>query len=166
MIPVGPLCSKHAGTTISPWIITPEALAPHALPAKAKEHILAPHLNHDNGTTFAIEVQVSVDNQTIGRTTLDVMDWTFDQLIAHQASSGCGLRTGDLLGIGTISGPGPDEHGCLLEKFAEGQTPRRGYLEDGEEVQMTGFCGQGVGFGECKAKVLPALDDREWRSGS
>jgi len=164
MIPVGPLNSKHVATTISPWVITPDALAPYTVPVRKKDVALAPYLAQENGEALAVQVQVSVDSLVMGRTTTAVMDWTFEQLIAHQSSAGCGLRTGDLLGIGTISGPGDEEQGCLLEQFLPGKSARRGYLQDGEEVQLTGYCGQGVGFGECKAKLLAAVDAESWIS--
>ena len=172
MIPVGPLNSKHVATSISPWIITPDAVGPFKKAAKAKEQPIAPHLDDKAGQTIAIKVEVSVASEQgdqksssiIGHTTVEEMDWTFEQLIAHQSSSGCGMRTGDLLGIGTVSGPGQNEQGCLLEEFVPGKTPKRQWLQDGEEVQLLGYCGQGVGFGECRGTVVPALDSSSWHS--
>lgn len=82
------------------------------------------------------------------------MYWTLAQCVAHQAIGGCGLRTGDLLATGTVSGE--KEHGCLLEFMKPGTTPPREYLEDGETVVLSGYCGEVVGFGDCVATLLPA----------
>ena len=79
--------------------------------------------------------------------------------MAQQALAGCGLQTGDLIATGTVSGPGEEEHGCLMEFMKAGKTPPRGYLEDRETVVLDGFCGDGVGFGECAGTLLPA---RNW----
>ena len=84
--------------------------------------------------------------------------WTLSQCLAHQAIGGCGLRTGDLLATGTVSGQGAEERGCLLEHMRASGKPPRGYLEDGETVTLSGYCGDGVGFGECIATLLPAKE--------
>jgi len=162
MIPVGPYQSKHTATTISAWIITPDALEPFRVPASKRDYPIAPYLDDPNGTQLNVDVEVNVDGKTIGKTNCNVMDWTFEQLVAHQSSAGCGLRAGDLLCIGTISGPSPEEQGCLLEGHVPGSTPRRDYIQDNEEVQLLGYAGEGVGFGECKAKLLPAVDASVW----
>ena len=169
MIPVGPLNSKHVATSISPWIITPDALEPYRRPARAKEHAVGPHLDDPDGKALAVSVQVSVASGNnkpvvVGHTTVQEMDWTFEQLVAHQSSAGCGMRTGDLLGIGTISGPGVDEQGCLLEEFVPGKTAKRGWLQDGESVELVGYCGEGVGFGACIGTIQPTLDTSVWHS--
>jgi fumarylacetoacetase len=164
MIPVGPLNSKHAATSISAWVITPDALEPFKSSARERVKQLAPHLEDPDGKQLNVEVTVSIDAKVMGTTNIQEMDWTFEQLIAHQSSAGCGLRPGDMIAIGTISGPGDDQQGCLLEQNLPGKTPRRGYLEDGEEVRLVGYCGQGVGFGECKSKLLPAVNQSAWNS--
>ena len=164
MIPVGPLNSKHAATSVSAWVITPDALAPFKRPARARAKQLAPHLDNPDGKQLSVEVTVSVDAKAMAKINLQEMDWTFEQLIAHQSSAGCGMRPGDLIAIGTISGPGDTEAGCLLEETVPEKIPRRGYLEDGEEVQLVGHCGQGVGFGECRARLLPATNQSIWHS--
>ena len=166
MIPVGPLNSKHSATSLSPWIITPDALAPFTVPMRKRETELAPYLDQHDCKLLDIDMQIGVSTEAgkfriLGRTSANVMDWSFEQLIAHQSSAGCGLRTGDLLAIGTISGPERHEHGCLSE-HAPGDTPASGYIKDGEEIQIVGFCGDGVGFGDCKGSLLPALDRSIW----
>lgn len=158
--------SKHGATSVSAWIITPDALAPFKTqPLNKRAKQLAPHLDFAGGTQLSVEVSVAVDGAVQGVTNIKEMDWAFEQLIAHQSSAGCGMRAGDLLAIGTISGPGDDEHGCMLEERVPGSTPRRGYLEDGEQVRLMGYCGQGVGFGECEGRLLAAVDQAVWESG-
>jgi fumarylacetoacetase len=165
MIPVGPLVSKHAATSISAWVITPDALAPFKT-SQLNERVeqLAPHLDLPGGKQLSVRVSVAVDGLVQGRTNTKEMDWAFEQLIAHQSSTGCGMRPGDVLAIGTISGPGDDEQGCMLEQRVPGSTPRRDYLADGEQVQLVGYCGQGVGFGECTGRLLSSADQSTWES--
>jgi fumarylacetoacetase len=164
MIPVGPLNSKHGATSVSAWIVTPDALAPFKSTLNERAKQLAPHLDFPGGKQLSVGVSVAVDGSVQGKTNTKEMDWTFEQLIAHQSSAGCGMRAGDMLAIGTISGPGDDEQGCMLEQRIPGSTPRRGYLEDGEEVQLVGYCGEGVGFGECRGRLVSAADRSIWES--
>ena len=167
MIPVGPFQSKHSATSISAWIITPDAVGPYTVPAKMVDRPpVAPHLQNHSGHSLSVDVSVSVITQgskkVIGQSNLLEMDWTFDQIITHQASGGSGLRPGDMLAIGTISGPGEGEQGCLMEEFIPGKVPVRGYIQDDEEVQIIGVCGPGVGFGQCSSKVVPSADQSFW----
>ncbi|KAF4548668.1 Fumarylacetoacetase-like protein [Elsinoe fawcettii] len=170
MIPVGPLNSKHSATTLSPWIVTPDAVEPFRIPPKTRDIPIAPYLDDKKGASLNIKVQVAVadgkggDYKVIGHANTDVMDWTFEQIVAHQSSAGAGLRTGDIMGIGTISGPGDDQHGCLLEEFVPGKTPQRGYVEDNEVVQLQGYAGPGVGFGECVGQLVPAIHPEVWQN--
>ncbi|PSK48601.1 Fumarylacetoacetase [Elsinoe australis] len=168
MIPVGPLNSKHSANTISPWIITPDALEPFRKASKQREIPIAPYLVDKNGAALDIKVQVAVadgkggDYKVTGYANADVMDWTIEQIVAHQSSAGSGLRTGDMMGWGTISGPNDDQHGCLLEEFVPGEKAARGYVEDNEIVQLQGYAGPGVGFGECVSQLLPATNTSVW----
>ena len=164
MIPVGPLNSKNVGTTVSAWVVTPDALEPFSVPAKEKKQPIAPYLDYPNAKILSISLDVAIDGKMLGKANSNVMDWTMEQLIAHQSSAGCGVRTGDLLGWGTVSGPSLDELGCLLEDHCPDKTARRTYVEDNEEVQMRGYCGKGVGFGECVSKLLPASSSQTWHS--
>ncbi|KAF7193199.1 Fumarylacetoacetase [Pseudocercospora fuligena] len=163
MIPLGPLNGKNAGTTMSPWVITKAALASFKTASPARTQPDVAYLK-DNGTS-ALDIKPRVDvisakngktPQTLCQSNSSWMHWTLAQCLAHQAIGGCGLRTGDLLATGTVSGGGNNEHGCLLEFMKVGTTPPRGYLEDGETVVLSGYCGDGVGFGECIATLLPA----------
>jgi fumarylacetoacetase len=161
MNPLGPLNGKNAATTVSPWIITPEALQPFQAEIPAREQAVTSYLDH-NGGSYNIQLQVEVSQQgeekgsVVCSSNASWMYWTLAQCVAHQAIGGCGLRTGDLLATGTVSGRGETEHGCLMEHMKAGSTPPRGYLEDNETVTLSGYCGEGVGFGECAATLVSA----------
>lgn len=175
MNPLGPLNGKNLGTSMSPWIVTYDALEPFRVSAQARQQPVAPYLDDPKSTAVALELQVEVQAQGEGgnvdgsssitcRSRSEWMYWTLEQCLAHQSSAGCGLRPGDLLATGTISGSGDGEHGCLLEEMRQGTVPKRGYLQDGEVVRMTAFAGKGVGFGACVGQLLPALDVRQWQN--
>jgi fumarylacetoacetase len=181
--PLGPFLSKNFASTVSPWIVTMEALAPFRRPfARADgEPAPLPYLdspaNRDNG---AIDIDLDVWLQTrrmreagqpaqrISRSNFaEASYWTVAQLVAHHTVNGCALATGDMFGSGTLSGPGPDEAGSLLELTQGGQRPitlangdARTFLEDGDRVALAGRCSRAgfrsIGFGPCEATVLPA----------
>ncbi|KAL1444302.1 hypothetical protein MTO96_007086 [Rhipicephalus appendiculatus] len=140
-VPLGPLTSKNLGTTISPWVVTMEALEPF----------------RSKGAEAAT---------TVCKSNFKFTYWTMKQQLAHQTVSGCNLNPGDLLGCGTISGPTEGSYGCMLELCWKGTKPvplnngeTRTFLKDEDEVILKGYCqGQGhrVGFGECRGVVLPA----------
>jgi fumarylacetoacetase len=179
-VPLGPFLAKNFATTISPWIVTVEALAPFrsafARPAGDPEPL--PYLSSPaNSARGAIDVELEVLLQTArmraaGQAGQPVSRsgftraayWTLAQLVAHHSVNGCLLRTGDLLGTGTLSGPLPQEAGSLLELTAAGRHPirlangeERTFLEDGDEVTLRGRCARAgfrtIGFGECRARV-------------
>lgn len=166
MIPLGPLNGKNAGTTMSPWVITKDALAPFKATAPPRTQEVTPYLEDAGHGALSIELQVEVKSNRdaahphiLCKSNSAWMYWTLAQCVAHQAIGGCGLKTGDLLATGTVSGGGEDEHGCLMEFMKTGATPPRGYIEDGETVTLSGFCGgDGVGFGECTATLQPARE--------
>ncbi|GAM87654.1 hypothetical protein ANO11243_056810 [Dothideomycetidae sp. 11243] len=172
MIPIGPLNSKHAATTLGAWIVTPDALEPFrtALSTQKDHSQLAPYLSDPAGTIPDVSLQVSRAKnagqpfEVVCKTNVKVMDWTFEQILAHQSISGPGLRSGDLMGIGTVSGPDESQYGCVMEEFAPGHTPNRDYVQDNEVVQLLGYCGAGVGFGDCTAQLLPARESSVWQS--
>jgi fumarylacetoacetase len=182
--PLGPFLSKSFATTISPWIVTMEALEPFRCPAYARpvgDPAPLPYLDSTRdrergGIGLSVEVflrsaqmkQQGVQAVRLSRSTLADMYWTPAQLLAHHASNGCNLRPGDLLGSGTISGATRDARGCLLELAWRGSEPvtlptgeTRRFLEDGDEVTMRGWCERDgavrIGLGECAGTVLPAL---------
>jgi fumarylacetoacetase len=182
--PLGPFLSKNFASTVSPWIVTLEALAPYRLgwQRPAGDPAPLPYLdskaNRDSG---AIDIQLEVCLQTesmraaktpparLARTSFRHSYWTIAQMIAHHTVNGCGLQTGDLLGTGTSSGPTADEAGSLLELSAGGKQAialpngeMRTFLEDGDTVIFRGFCEKPgaarIGFGECRGTVLPAIE--------
>lgn len=181
--PLGPFHAKNFATTVSPWIVTMEALAPYRLPATRPEGDPAPlaYLDSDsNRLAGAIDVVMEVwlgsarqrdDGMPIERvssTSFRHQYWTVAQMVTHHAANGCSLRVGDILGSGTVSGPEAGEAGALLELAEGGRKPvvlatgeQRSFLEDGDTVTMTAHCAREgfarIGFGQCTGKVQPAL---------
>ncbi|XP_077775003.1 fumarylacetoacetase isoform X2 [Podarcis muralis] len=171
-VPLGPFLGKSFGTTISPWVVTMEALMPFALPNPIQDPRPLPYLCDDQPYTFDINLFVAIKGDgmskpaNICRSNFKHMYWTMKQQLAHHTVNGCNLRPGDLLASGTISGPDPENFGSMLElswkgtkaiDLGHGQS--RKFLQDGDEVVITGYCqgnGYRVGFGECSGKVLPA----------
>lgn len=163
MNPLGPLNGKNLGTSISPWVITPDALAffRTASAPRQKDITVRPYLSSSTAhSALKIQLQSHISSPgqssptTICKSNTADLYWTLEQCIAQQALAGCGLQTGDLVATGTVSGSGESEHGCLMEFMKAGVTPPRGYLEDGETVLLDGFCGEGVGFGECVGVLI------------
>lgn len=169
MTPLGPMNGKSFGTSISPWIITLDALAPFTAIAPPRESPPGPQFadSSPSKTTYNIRLQaeiiVNCVSTTVCKSELSSMYWNFSDLVVQQTSNGCNINTGDLLGTGTISGTTHESHGCLLELTAGGQKDfplagggRRTYLEDGDTLCISGRVGEGVGFGRCSGLVLPA----------
>jgi fumarylacetoacetase len=171
-VPLGPFNSKSFATTISPWIVTLDALEPFRTATPAQDPPPLAYLRHDGAHAFDIELEVSlraIDAKrptTIARTNFRLMYWSMAQQLAHHTVSGCNTRIGDLMGSGTISGPTPDSCGSLLEATWNGQRPlllddggERTFLQDGDEITLRGWCqgdGYRVGFGSCAGQVLAA----------
>ncbi|XP_063170022.1 fumarylacetoacetase [Candoia aspera] len=171
-VPLGPFLGKSFGTTISPWVVTMEALMPFVLPNPIQDPKPLPYLCDDQPYTFDINLFVAIKGDgmskpvNICRSNFKYMYWTMKQQLTHHTVNGCNLRPGDLLASGTISGPEPENFGSMLElswngtktiDLGNGQS--RIFLQDGDEVIMTGYCqgsGHRVGFGECSGKILPA----------
>lgn len=168
--PLGPFQAKAFATSISPWIVTTAALAPFAVPTPPRDHDLLPYLSEATPGLFDIDLSVALSTggnpQVISRTNMRHLYYSPAQQLAHHASSGCAMRTGDLLGTGTISGDDPDSLGSLLEltwggerplALADGQTRR--FLQDHDTVTLAGHAqgdGYRVGFGTCTGHILPA----------
>ncbi|MFM7531885.1 MAG: fumarylacetoacetase [Rubrivivax sp.] len=180
--PLGPFLAKNFATSVSPWIVTLEALSPYRVPfaRPSEDPQPLPYLdsaaNRDAG---ALDIRLEVGLQTpqmhaanlepaaICQTSYRHAYWTLAQLVAHHTVGGCNLQPGDLLGSGTLSGPTPPEAGALIELTAGGKQPltlpsgeQRAFLEDGDTVRLRGWCEQPgaarIGLGECTATVLPA----------
>jgi fumarylacetoacetase len=170
--PLGPFLAKNFTTSISPWIVTLDALEPfrtHAFQRAAGDPDPLPYLQDDIGFDINVEVWLRTKQMTepvrLSRGNFRDMYWTVAQLVAHHTSNGCNLRPGDLLASGTISGPDKDARGCLLELTWRGTEPiqlptgeTRRFLEDGDEVILTAFCEREeharIGFGECRGVVI------------
>jgi len=171
-VPLGPFNSKTFGTSISPWIVTLDALEAFRVAGPAQDPSPLPYLAHSGDHAFDIHLELSLkpaggEAVTICRTNFKHLYWSMAQQLAHHAVSGCNTRAGDLMGSGTISGTTPDSRGSLLELAWNGQKPlalpggaTRSFLDDGDEVIITGWC-QGdsyrVGFGEVRGEILPVL---------
>jgi len=178
--PLGPFLAKSFATTVSPWIVSLDALAPFRVPAPTRppnDPAPLPYLDDADdralgGFDIVLEVLLSTRRMrdagvppwraSVG--SFATMYWTVAQLVAHHTSNGCNLRPGDLLASGTVSGPTKDSRGCLLERTWRGTEPlelptgeARRFLEDGDEVIMRAWCERAgrrrIGFGECRGVV-------------
>jgi fumarylacetoacetase len=171
--PLGPFLSKNFGTSVSPWVVTLDALEPFRTAGPPQDPPPLPYLRSEGDWTFDIRLEVWLQAakmtvpHRICTSNATHLYWNVCQQLAHHTASGCNLRPGDLLASGTISGPAPDSFGSLLELTWRGTRPlqlpggeERRFLEDGDTVVMTGWCqgpGYRVGFGEVRGTVLPAL---------
>ena len=179
--PLGPFLAKNFATTISPWLVTTDALLPYRVPMPARpDGDPAPleYLRVPNDATWSITMDASIataamrdrgdaPHRVSSAQFSEAMYWSPAQLVTHHASNGCALEAGDLLGTGTISGTSVDSRGCLLERTWRGAEPlvlpdgsRRAFLEDGDEVILAGHATApgrpSIGFGSCRGVVLPA----------
>jgi fumarylacetoacetase len=181
--PLGPFLAKSFATSLSPWVVTMEALAPFRTAAFARaedDPAPLPYLFDESdqehgGLDLWLEVSLRSPNMresglapaVLGRSNFRDMYWTMAQMLTHHASNGCNLRAGDLLASGTVSGADKAARGCLLELTMRGKEPvslptgeQRKFLEDGDEVTLRGFCEREgfrrIGLGSCQGTVLPA----------
>lgn len=170
--PLGPFQAKAFATSISPWVVTTEALASFAVSAPEREKDLLPYLEDAGPMNYDIELEVSIQSQTqkeakvISTTNASHLYYSSAQQLAHHSVSGCAMNVGDLLGSGTISGDTSAAYGSLLEMSWGGERPvdigggeSRSFIEDGDVLTLAGYA-QGpdyrIGFGHCTGKVLPA----------
>ena len=178
--PLGPFLGKNFATTISPWVVTFDALEPFRVPASARpegDPLPLPYLTGETncsggGIDITVEVYLAtaqmrargIPAERLSQGRVADLYWTFAQMLAHHASGGCNMRAGDLIASGTISGPTREARGCLLELTWRGSEPlalpsgeTRAFLEDGDEVIMRGRCERAgaatIGFGECRGVV-------------
>ena len=181
--PLGPFLGKNFATTVSPWVVTQEALAPFRIPAFTRPqgdpepllHLADPDDRTHGGFDITLEAYLATEAMRRGgmppkrltQTSFATTYWTFAQMVAHHTSNGCNLATGDLIGSGTVSGPEKSSWGSLLELTARGREPielqsgeQRGFIEDGDEIIFRGFAQKPgyprIGFGECRAIMLPS----------
>ncbi|MEZ5424883.1 MAG: fumarylacetoacetase [Pyrinomonadaceae bacterium] len=181
--PLGPFLGKSFATTISPFVVTMEALAPFRVPAFERDegdpeplgYLSSDENKRSGGIDMKLEVYIQTEKMRdekiepflLSRSNLKDLYWTLPQMLTHHASNGCNLQTGDLMATGTVSGKEDSERGCLLEITRRGAEPVtlpseevRRFLEDGDEIIMKGFCEREgfrrIGLGECRGRVLPA----------
>ena len=181
--PLGPFLAKNFATTISPYVVTMEALAPfrtNAFERDPSDPQPLDYLNDEGNRNFGgLDINLEVYIQTekmrdnkiephlLSRSNTKDLYWTIGQMLTHHASNGCNLQTGDLMATGTVSGKEKNERGCLLELTWRGTEPlelpsgeQRRFLEDGDEVIMRGYCEREgfrrIGLGECRGRVMPA----------
>jgi fumarylacetoacetase len=171
-VPLGPFQAKAFATSISPWVVTSEALRPFRLHGPPQDPVPLPYLRQTQPNNVDLQLEVSLRTadmkaaETICRTNFKYMYWSSVQQLMHHASSGCAMNVGDLLGSGTISGPAKHQRGSLLEISWNGSEPielpggaKRTFLEDGDSLAMRGWCqgdGYRVGFGEVEGAIVPA----------
>jgi fumarylacetoacetase len=170
--PLGPFLAKNFCTSISPWVVTLEALESFRKPLPKQDPEPLPYLRAKTDFTFDIQLEAKVQTtkmkapHTITRTNFQNLYWSVSQQLAHHTIGGCNLQPGDLLASGTISGETEESRGCMLELTWRGANPltlpsgqERKWLEDGDHLAITGWC-QGedyrVGFGAVSGKILPA----------
>lgn len=183
-VPLGPFNAKSFATSISPWVVTLDALEPFRVAQPEQQPEPLPYLRHRGAHAFDIALEArlqpagAAQAHTIARTNFKHMYWSMAQQLAHHTVSGCNTRVGDLMGSGTISGAQPDSFGSLLELTWNGQRPlrwedidaggadpgntrsyTRSYIEDGDTLTLAGACmgdGYRIGFGEVSGTILPA----------
>lgn len=182
--PLGPFLGKSFATSVSPWVVTLEALAPYRTAAYERPqgdprplpYLLDEEDQARGGVGLTVEAWLSSEKmrsqqlapQRLSRGDFRNMYWTLAQMLTHHSSNGCALRPGDLMASGTVSGPEAEARGCLLELTWRGRDPielpsgeTRRFLADGDELTITGYCEREgfarIGLGECRGQILPAL---------
>ncbi|MCY7361666.1 MAG: fumarylacetoacetase [Ignavibacteria bacterium] len=172
-VPLGPFLAKNFATSISPWIVTLDALEPFKSVKVIQNPEPLPYLQSKDNWSYDIKLDVSLktgqsnDSFIISKSNFKNLYWDICQQLAHHTVTGCNMRTGDLLASGTISGPTKDSYGSMLELTWRGEEPiklpngeERKFLADGDELIISGYCegdGYRVGFGEVTGKILPSV---------
>lgn len=170
-VPLGPFLAKNFASTVSPWIVTLEALEPFRVAGPQQDPAVLPYLQYQGNKNYDIQLEVSIapegsTSKTVCRSNFKYMYWNMAQQLAHHTVNGCNIQVGDLLASGTISGSEQDSFGSMLELAWMGTKPlsmpdgsSRTFIQDGDVVSMTGWAQKDdikVGFGEVTAAVLPA----------
>lgn len=171
-VPLGPFLAKNFGSTMSPWVVTLDALEPFRVKGPDQHPHVLPYLSYEGDRNFDIQLEVFIqpdksEPTTVSRSNFKYMYWNMCQQLAHHTVNGCNIQVGDLYASGTISGPSPGSYGSMLELTWNGQKPlhmpngtERKFIEDNDTVLIKGFGeknGVRIGFGECKGKILPAM---------
>ena len=171
-VPLGPFLAKNFASSISPWIVTLDALEPFRIDGPRQAPPVLPYLQYQGKKHFDIQLEVAIqpedtEEKVVTNSNFKYMYWNMAQQLAHHTVNGCNIKTGDLYGSGTISGPDPSQYGSMLEISWRGTKPvampdgsERKFIKDGDTVIMRGHAQQDsvrIGFGEVSTKVLPAV---------
>ena len=171
-VPLGPFLAKNFGSTVSPWVVTLEALEPFRAESPKQTPEVLPYLQYQGKRNFDINLEVEIvpenaNGKVVSWSNFKYMYWNMAQQLAHHTVNGCNICVGDMYASGTISGPTSDSFGSMLEITWQGKNPvqmpdgsERKFIQDNDTVIMRGFCekdGLRLGFGECAGKILPAL---------
>ena len=171
-VPLGPFLAKNFASSISPWIVTMDALEPFRCAQPKQEPTPLPYLQQKGDHAFDINLQVAItpeggEETVVCDSNMKYMYWTMSQQLAHHTINGCRINSGDMMGSGTISGPTENSFGSMLELTWGGKNPiqmkdgsERKFINDGDTVIMRGFCQKNdvrIGFGEVSSKLLPPI---------
>lgn len=174
-VPLGPFLAKSFASSISPWIVTMDALLPFKTESPEQSPTPLPYLQQKDKSTFDINLQIGIapegaEETVVSRTNFKYMYWTMAQQLAHHTVNGCRVNSGDMMGSGTISGSSQDSFGSMLELTWGGKNPiklndgsERKFIEDGDTVTIKGYCENNevrIGFGECSSKLLPVYQKK------
>ena len=169
-VPLGPFLAKNFATSISPWIITMDALEPFRTKGPKQDPSPLPYLQQKGKHNFDVNLEVAIQTENknttiVSKSNFKYMYWSMSQQLTHHTSNGCRVNSGDMMGSGTISGSSPDSYGSMLELTLGGKNPiklndgtERKFINDGDTIIMKGFCknnGVRIGFGAVSSKLLP-----------
>lgn len=172
-VPLGPFLAKNFASSISPWIVTLDALEPFRVKSPEQNPKPFPYLQQEGEHAFDINLQVAIQPENevetvVSNSNFKYMYWTMSQQLAHHTVNGCRVNSGDMMGSGTISGPTEDSFGSMLELTWGGKNPiqmkdgsERKFINDNDTVIIRGYCENDeirIGFGECSSKLLPAIE--------
>jgi fumarylacetoacetase len=175
-VPLGPFLAKNFASSISPWIVTMDALEPFRVESPKQEPQPLPYLQQVGKKGFDINLEVDITPEkgeptTVTKSNFKYMYWTMSQQLAHHTVNGCKVNSGDMMGSGTISGPTQDSYGSMLELTWRGEKPlklkdgtERKFIQDLDTVTIRGFCeksGVRIGFGEVASKLLPVFQSKK-----
>lgn len=175
-VPLGPFLAKNFASSISPWIVTLDALEPFRIEGPKPEVELFPYLQSTGKKSFDINLEVSLkpensEETPLAKTNFKHMYWNMSQQLAHHTVNGCPVNSGDMMASGTISGKTPDSYGSMLELSWKGEKPiklkdgsERKFIEDHDTVIMRGYCeskGRRIGFGEVSSQLLPVFEPKK-----
>ena len=175
-VPLGPFLAKNFASSISPWIVTMDALEPFRVKGPKQDPQPLPYLQQEGAHAFDINLEVSIQPENTEETLVSTsnfkyMYWSMAQQLAHHTVNGCRVNSGDMMGSGTISGPTEDSYGSMMELTWGGKNPikmkdgtERKFINDNDTVIMRGYCQNDeirIGFGEVSSKLLPAFDSSQ-----